>query len=89
MHLPQQPLSWSCFVTETCKIYTHSIKTINHMRFDNQARLAQSVEHGTLNPRVVGSSPTSGDNFFFFFLFFTFAYFSTTAHCVQISLAMQ
>ena len=25
-----------------------------------QARLAQSVEHGTLNPRVVGSSPTSG-----------------------------
>ena len=22
------------------------------------ARLAQSVEHGTLNPRVVGSSPT-------------------------------
>ncbi|KRX26112.1 hypothetical protein T07_1638 [Trichinella nelsoni] len=26
----------------------------------NEARLAQSVEHGTLNPRVVGSSPTSG-----------------------------
>ena len=25
-----------------------------------QARLAQSVEHGTLNPRVVGSSPTLG-----------------------------
>ena len=24
------------------------------------ARVAQSVEHGTLNPRVVGSSPTSG-----------------------------
>lgn len=24
------------------------------------ARLAQSVEHGTLNPRVVGSSPTLG-----------------------------
>ena len=24
------------------------------------ARLAQSVEHGTFNPRVVGSSPTSG-----------------------------
>ena len=24
------------------------------------AWLAQSVEHGTLNPRVVGSSPTSG-----------------------------
>ncbi|KRZ80988.1 hypothetical protein T10_1471 [Trichinella papuae] len=26
----------------------------------NLAWLAQSVEHGTLNPRVVGSSPTSG-----------------------------
>ena len=25
------------------------------------ARLAQSVEHGTLNPRVVGSSPTLGE----------------------------
>ena len=25
-----------------------------------RARLAQSVEHGTFNPRVVGSSPTSG-----------------------------
>ena len=30
------------------------------------ARLAQSVEHGTLNPRVVGSSPTLGACFFFF-----------------------
>ena len=29
------------------------------------ARLAQSVEHGTLNPRVVGSSPTLGADFFF------------------------
>ena len=27
------------------------------------ARLAQSVEHGTLNPRVVGSSPTLGVTF--------------------------
>ena len=26
----------------------------------HQARLAQSVEHGTLNPGVVGSSPTLG-----------------------------
>ena len=26
-----------------------------------QARLAQAVEHGTLNPRVVGSSPTLED----------------------------
>ena len=28
------------------------------------ARLAQSVEHETLNLRVVGSSPTLGENFF-------------------------
>ena len=28
------------------------------------ARLAQSVEHETLNLRVVGSSPTLGVNFF-------------------------
>ena len=27
------------------------------------ARLAQSVEHETLNLRVVGSSPTLGENF--------------------------
>ena len=25
------------------------------------ARLAQSVEHGSLNPRVVGSNPTLGE----------------------------
>ena len=29
----------------------------------SSARLAQSVEHGTLNPGVVGSSPTLGDSF--------------------------
>ena len=28
------------------------------------ARLAQSVEHETLNLRVVGSSPTLGEKFF-------------------------
>ena len=27
------------------------------------ARLAQSVEHGTPNPRVVGSIPTLGETF--------------------------
>ena len=27
------------------------------------ARLAQSVEHGTLNPRVVRSRPTLGETF--------------------------
>ena len=33
--------------------------------YANKARLAQSVEHGTLNPRVVGSSPTLGAITFF------------------------
>ena len=32
----------------------------------HSARLAQSVEHETLNLRVVGSSPTLGDGYFFF-----------------------
>ena len=32
-----------------------------------EARLAQSVEHETLNLRVVGSSPTLGDHFFVLF----------------------
>ena len=34
------------------------------MYFIMQARLAQSVEHGTLNPGVVGSSPTLGATFY-------------------------
>ena len=34
-------------------------------RGENTARLAQSVEHETLNLRVVGSSPTLGDFFYF------------------------
>ena len=34
------------------------------------ARLAQSVEHETLNLRVVGSSPTSGASLFFCLSFF-------------------
>ena len=35
------------------------------------SRLAQSVEHETLNLGVVGSSPTLGVNFSFFCIFFT------------------
>ena len=41
------------------------------------ARLAQSVEHETLNLRVVGSSPTSGASFFFFFFLSFFLLFSS------------
>ena len=42
---------------------------INLSRRCASARLAQSVEHETLNLRVVGSSPTLGDNFCCCFLF--------------------
>ena len=35
----------------------------------HQDRLAQSVEHQTLNRRVVGSSPTVDKKFFVFFHF--------------------
>ena len=34
------------------------------MNNNNPARLAQSVEHETLNLRVVGSSPTLGETLF-------------------------
>ena len=34
------------------------------VKYHIQARLAQSVEHETLNLRVVGSSPTLGELFF-------------------------
>ena len=40
------------------------------------ARLAQSVEHETLNLRVVGSSPTLGEQFNFFFLHKIFPFLS-------------
>ena len=46
------------------KVYlVTSLKMIHNLitRVYQPARLAQSVEHETLNLRVVGSSPTSGD----------------------------
>ena len=45
------------------------------------ARLAQSVEHRTLNPRVVGSSPTSGA----FLIFFFIVVFSSILHSIRIA----
>ena len=41
----------------------------NLVNLSPTARLAQSVEHETLNLRVVGSSPTLGGNFCFTQLF--------------------
>ena len=54
----------------------HMGVTQSHNETDNElpryttARLAQSVEHGTLNPRVVGSSPTLGANHLAFLDFY-------------------
>ena len=46
------------------------------------ARLAQSVEHETLNLRVVGSSPTLGDLFFEFSTIITLILFITIPNCI-------
>ena len=46
-----------------CQLAARQFQTARRGRFVSPtftARLAQSVEHGTLNPRVVGSSPTLG-----------------------------
>ena len=42
-------------------IITKTIIYVKYSAFVKSARLAQSVEHETLNLRVVGSSPTLGD----------------------------
>merc|ERR1711954_306702 len=47
-----------------------AIYALNNIVFDiKSARLAQSVEHETLNLRVVASSPTLGENFLSGFFF--------------------
>jgi hypothetical protein len=46
---------WRQFLCEIWSVLLYRTST---------ARLAQSVEHETLNLRVVGSSPTLGDFFF-------------------------
>ena len=42
------------------------------------AWLAQSVEHETLNLRVVGSSPTLGDHFLYILFFYSGSFFRTS-----------
>ena len=46
---------------ESCMIPLHQRRFVGSLL---SARLAQSVEHETLNLRVVGSSPTLGEKFF-------------------------
>ena len=55
---------------------TQNILVVYHLTdLEHQARVAQSVEHGTLNPRVVGSSPTSGAYFSFNGEFYVHSFF--------------
>ena len=47
-------------------VYLAKVATLVKRSTTQRARLAQSVEHETLNLRVVGSSPTLGAIIFFF-----------------------
>ena len=50
------------------------------LRPNIDARLAQSVEHETLNLRVVGSSPTLGEIFFDFSNILCFVTYKHVSH---------
>ena len=55
----------TCYIKLTQKIvFEVSCKQIIFDAWEETARLAQSVEHETLNLRVVGSRPTLGANIF-------------------------
>ena len=51
------------YVSEGTRLAPHALVPVGFELYTcaSVARLAQSVEHGTLNPRVVGSSPTLGE----------------------------
>ena len=70
VHKRKHKLQNSFFAAQNFIVLSrHVINIFKQMHsLKQQARLAQSVEHGTLNPRVVGSSPTLGDQLFYFFL---------------------
>ena len=57
------------FIIHSCNIMKWMYKLSNKFSPIILARLAQSVEHETLNLRVVGSSPTLGDQFCHFICF--------------------
>ena len=48
---------------KTCCYQLYLVNYIRWISGNRRAWLAQSVEHETLNLRVVGSSPTLGDHF--------------------------
>ena len=55
-------------------LFILQICLLNLLSIVSTARLAQSVEHETLNLGVVGSSPTLGELFFICFCFVTILY---------------
>ena len=60
-------ISFEHYVQKFIERYSNCVLKGEMSDISAEARLAQSVEHETLNLRVVGSSPTLGDNFFDFF----------------------
>ena len=54
---------------DMCLVCVRLGNQVDFCQYLSEARLAQSVEHETLNLRVVGSSPTLGASFFFSFFF--------------------
>ena len=55
----------NCYIKSIQKnVFEVSCKQIAFHACNETARLAQSVEHETLNLRVVGSSPTLGASFY-------------------------
>ena len=67
------------FYLYMCEPFLSLSNTVNVWSYSMPARLAQSVEHETLNLRVVGSSPTSGALCFFFLHVFSFFFSSSAA----------
>ncbi len=73
-HAQHAHLAFVLFGQESPRKYTLSISTPFSTCISTSARLAQSVEHETLNLRVVGSSPTLGEKHFFIYnIFFDYA----------------
>ena len=72
---------------DMCLVCVRLGNQVDFCQYLSEARLAQSVEHETLNLRVVGSSPTLGAIIFFSFFcglyslfFFPFLFFGACRH---------
>ena len=83
------PIFYGCSMGHMRLVVRCEIATLQ--AFFPRAWLAQSVEHGTLNPRVVGSSPTSGAFFYTFPSLFHCSIFLSSNPCrmPKLSLCMK